>query len=503
MSKNSNAPKSLKILAGVMDEKNLVLYKTDGTTHIISAKDYKIDKVLEQVIKAVALGEIPFEINLESFSNHIQYASVNPDIEFYIVEDVVGNNLYNNAKVTAADIRKTGKPLELDLPEGHTIVSLVKGKAIPGMEVLDQQFRRANETNSIGIYNFLVRMASVIDQRGHSMKDLLKFMAKLDLPIADDGCVIAYKALCSTEKEGVFVDAYTRRVTQKVGSYVCMAEKLVDPNRLKDCSNGLHVASRGYLKSGFDGCDVLVMLKIPPENFITVPEYDPSKVRVMGYHILLQASEKARDLLFDGKLITKDREASKALADAISGNHTEITEIVEIRGHKGRDIKITPTSVAFTKKKNTKKTSKKKAPALAKSLDEDLGTKATPKSVKASVKAVRKATKKPVKSKSGEKPTDHQAAALRALESGTSKAEVARAFNTSTRTLGRWVDKFGSQKAKKSASKKKKYDGATPEQLKAFGALEQGKSKSEVAKLVGISPRSLGRWIDKFNFKTS
>lgn len=125
-----------------------------------------------------------------------------------------------------------------------TIIAVVGDKIIPGMELIKSQFGRAAKMGSVqGVENFLKRLSTVIESRSHSVEDLLKFMERADLPIADDGTIIIYKVL---NKQGDrYVDCHTGRVQQWVGAYVCMDPSLVDHNRSNECSNGLHVARRG------------------------------------------------------------------------------------------------------------------------------------------------------------------------------------------------------------------------------------------------------------------
>lgn len=218
--------------------------------------------------------------------------------------------------------------------EELVVAVLQDNTVIHGVEQLNDQFKAvtAGVTSVDGMQRFLNRAASV--ERGHSVEDLLKFVQKGELPFADDGTVLVYKRLRSTNEEGVFVDCHSRKVKQRVGSYVHMAESLVDPNRNQDCSNGLHVARRDYLHS-FNG-DVLVLCKLAPEDVIAVPKYDARKLRAKAYFIIAQLSDEDARLLCNNQPM-KDTEL---LANAIAGNHTPILEYVEITEQYGGGLKI-------------------------------------------------------------------------------------------------------------------------------------------------------------------
>lgn len=220
----------------------------------------------------------------------------------------------------------------------HTIIAVVDNKVIPGMEKIKTQFGRAAKLgNPAGVEKFLQRLASVIERRSHSVEDLLKFMERGDLPIADDGSILIYKVL-QRRSGNKFVDCHTKSVEQWVGAYVCMDEKLVDHNRKNECSNGLHVARRGYINV-FNG-DVCVLAKLAPEDVIAVPAYDANKMRVCGYHIIAELTQDQHNEVRRNRPITSTEEGRKLLARAMSGQHVHKTHEVRITGHMGQGVVV-------------------------------------------------------------------------------------------------------------------------------------------------------------------
>lgn len=217
-----------------------------------------------------------------------------------------------------------------------TVVAVLDDNTIiPGAEALAEQAAAVAQgvTQGTGMANFLRRAGMI--KRGHSVEDLLKFVQKGELPLADDGCVLVYKLLKRTRVEGEFVDVHSGRVKQRVGSFVHMDEHMVDPNRRQDCSNGLHVARRDYLGS-FSG-DVCVLAKLAPEDVIAVPQYDARKLRAKGYHIIAELTDAdrarvCRNLPMEDQVL---------LGNAIAGNHAEVIEYVKITEQKGGGLVIT------------------------------------------------------------------------------------------------------------------------------------------------------------------
>ena len=246
----------------------------------------------------------------------------------------------NGSTGLAQEILAKGKTKGIKPNENAPIVAVVGDKVIPGMEKLANQFDRALKLGSpVGVKAFLNRIASVIDKRGHSVDDLLKFMESGDLPISDSGQVVAYKTLNLQNKEdGTMVDCHSGNVTQWVGSKVFMEPSMVDHNRRNDCSNGLHVARRQYL-GGFQG-NVLTVVLVNPEDFIAVPEYNANKVRVCAYHIVYLCTESEKRAIFSNNPMTTESETRKILGNIIAGNHVGISSTIEIGGERGTNLTI-------------------------------------------------------------------------------------------------------------------------------------------------------------------
>lgn len=401
-----------RIVAAVVDQRNLTLYKQDGTTILIPQGDPRLRRILQEAIPQieaqkwadvvidikednsyqqfeekgsglvrffkvakekllklfgadepvaeVAVGVIPvapaatvpsLDDQEETFEPVIPMTSAKVEHTQAIVDEIIAHAIpvsstqFDEKTVVAQrDIQVKGKtssdhPNE-DSPD--TIIAVVGGKVIPNVELIKSHFTRAAKLGStIGVENFLKRLASVIEHRRHSVEDLLRFLERADLPIADDGSILIYKVLRShgDRTDGKYVDCHTGKVTQWTGAYVCMDPSLVDHNRSTECSNGLHVARRGYI-SQFSG-DVCVLAKLDPEDVITVPTYDANKMRVCGYHILMELSPQQHSLLRQNRPLTEDAEGKSLLALAMMGKHIHRTHEVRITKGSGEGLVIT------------------------------------------------------------------------------------------------------------------------------------------------------------------
>lgn len=391
---------TIRIIAAVVDTRELTMYKEDGESIVIPQGDPRIRELVAKLVPAIEAdnycdlelrdleslphygavqeqtnGFIQFfrvlKSSLKGLLEQLDHLNIDPTAEpeapipvadlrignFPVDEDkkskededeaenVVALATTTQAQAAVNEIMSHAVPatsadFHLPMTKDETVVAVMpeSGTLVSGVEKLDIQIQAvaAKLGSAVGVQRFFERVASV--KRNHSVSDLLTFMQKGELPIADDGTVLVYKRLQATRTPGVFVDCHSRKVTQRVGSHVFMDEKLVDANRRTECSNGLHVARRDYLCS-FSG-NVTVLAKLAPEDVIAVPHADARKLRAKGYHIIAQLSDE------DARLVNSDRPMKDTvlLGNAAAGNHIGIIETVEITQGYGGGLIITPVT---------------------------------------------------------------------------------------------------------------------------------------------------------------
>lgn len=381
-------PNEIRVVSAVADKKQAVLYLEDGNQIILKQGDHRLGDLLDIIIPITARGETAV-VSLEDFSVYAAFEKKTTGLTrfFKVAKDKVkgffgGHTDTHKAVIpeegkaaiikavmgesmTEEEVLQHGEPVNLtdDVGPEEVVVAVVTTPAqpeipatatapavpaqperkavIPGVQNLKPLIDHAVRTNSAqSVQNFLTRCAAFIDKRQHSVDDLMRFLEKGDLPLAEDGSIIAYKMLnWRNQKEGIMQDCHSGNIPQKIGSYVCVNENLVDLNRRTECSNGLHIARRGYL-SGFSG-NVCVVCKIDPEDVMVVPHNDANKVRVKGYHILGILSDAAKSALKQGKPATGDEEALKLIHDAIKGVHVDRLERVQVNGQMGGNVVVT------------------------------------------------------------------------------------------------------------------------------------------------------------------
>lgn len=367
-------PNTIRVVSAVADKKQAILYLDDGNTLVIKQGDHRLGDLLDIIIPITVKGEVAV-VDLQDFSIYAAFenktqgmtkffrmakakvkgwfggqtethkATISEDGKQAIMAAVMGTTM------TEEEVAEHGQPVDMtdEVGDDEVVVAVVENKetgkkaVIPGVQAIKPLIDHAVRTNSAeAVQNFLTRCAQFIDKRQHSVDDLMRFLERGDLPLAEDGSIIAYKMLnYSPHLKGgeLFVDCYSGKITQRVGSYVCVNENLVDLDRRNECSNGLHIARRGYLR-GFGG-DVCVLCKIDPEDVIVVPHDDPNKVRVKGYHILDVMSDEAMMLLKTNKPMTGEEDALEMVYRAIKGDHIDRIEQVQVNGQHGTNIEVT------------------------------------------------------------------------------------------------------------------------------------------------------------------
>ena len=393
----------------------LIEIKNDG--------DYDTAKISEFLTpKLSGLGAV--EINLNDYSRITAILPADLESEGIVVTQII------NGREVQGIFYPRKVAVEVTVGEKKIIV--------PDVENLTGHIKRAVEEKSPSVANFLKRLAPVLDARKHSGEDLMKFIKQSEMPLTNDGRIIAYKRV-KTGPKGYFVDCHTGKVQQRVGTRVKMKVDLVDSSRHNSCSTGLHVANLGYMK-GFSGSHTLIVL-VNPEDFIAVPKGEDTKARVCSYDIIGVLSSSAHDTVNTGAHVTNDAELKALVKKAVEGTHVVAFEEVEV-GNYGEMLSTTSLG-----KTQPKAPVEPVAVSSGTSLNEG-ATEAQPQRDVVAVTRAAQAVTTPVAI------PPEVIIAFDLLLSGVSKNQVADRFETSSRSIGRWMEKhnFDAYKASKDAA---------------------------------------------------
>ena len=118
-------------------------------------------------------------------------------------------------------------------------------------------------------------------------QELFDFLEHKHLPITEDGDFLAYKAVNSE-----YMDKYTGKINNRVGSSVEMVRWGVDDDRGHGCASGLHAGTLEYVQSygSFhegDNTDKCIIIKINPTDVVSVPtDSGCQKLRTCKYLVL-------------------------------------------------------------------------------------------------------------------------------------------------------------------------------------------------------------------------
>lgn len=509
--------KKVTVIGAQGDGRSITLYPIDGNPIVLPARGHRVNEIMAKITKPLSMRK-PVEIDLADYSAHRVVEEKSGGFIRFFKRKVREVGTVFGVKSDTQESTFIGR---MDIGPDETIVAEVNGVEIPGMEKIDVQIDNAAYGEGMkGFTVFMKRLANVIQKRGHSVEELLNFMEKGDLPIADDGSVIGYKTLMrlhmkedDTKSGFTFADKHSGRVHQRVGSRVSMPESKVDASRYTQCSTGLHIARRSYL-AGYMG-DVVCLAKIAPEDIIAVPYDQPSKMRVCAYHLVAELPQSAVAALGRNQAMTKDEACAKILADVIKGDHVGVLEDVRVGMGDNRKIKV-------VKNKKAVKFLGAGENGLAQALEEKEGENLKP----VDIAAVSQEVESNVKTRM--KMTEQQKEVERLALAGHSLSVIAKNVGVSRRTVGRWIDKFSmdigelkeepvEKKAdkpkvgvtKKGAPKKKPAvspatDEMTKEQRHVKSLIEQGHTNlTDIARAANVSRRTVGRWIEKFDLKLS
>lgn len=127
-----------------------------------------------------------------------------------------------------------------------------------------------------------------------SRNELYLFLEAANLPITEDGCFLAYKAVRSD-----FRDKHSGKFDNTPGVTHVMQRHDVDDDRNQTCSYGFHAAAYEYAKNFMSDRDKLVAVKINPADVVSVPsDYGNQKLRCCKYTVAFEV-ENAVDIFKD------------------------------------------------------------------------------------------------------------------------------------------------------------------------------------------------------------
>lgn len=115
-----------------------------------------------------------------------------------------------------------------------------------------------------------------------SVGQLWAFLQHANIPIAEDGCFLAYKKVADD-----YTDFHTGTVHNIPGTVLKMDRNKISDDPREACHFGFHVGALKYAASDFHpGSGRLVIVKVDPEHVVSIPyDYSAMKMRVCEYRV--------------------------------------------------------------------------------------------------------------------------------------------------------------------------------------------------------------------------
>ena len=157
-----------------------------------------------------------------------------------------------------------------------------------------------------------------------SRKELYLFLEAADLPITEDGCFLAYKAVRPD-----FKDKHSGKFRNAPGDILSMPRHDVDDDRNRTCSYGFHAAAYEYAKNFMSHGDKLVAVKINPADVVSVPsDYKNQKLRTCRYEVTFEVPG-ADDVLKDRHYYDTSSVVPAEWADAFFGDDADDSDDIQ------------------------------------------------------------------------------------------------------------------------------------------------------------------------------
>ena len=417
------------VVSMLVAEKTLTLITAEGEVLAMTIDGPHDTDQLAEYLTPKLDGKSVIPVNLSDYLSSVKALST-PEFE--------EEGIFVTQIVNGRSIQGIFYPQKIDVSvqvEGGSSERVV----IPNVDNLEKHMKRAADDGSPSVRNFLKRLAPVVKDRLHSAEDLMKFIKRSDMPLTDDGLIIGYKRVNKRGED--YVDCHSGNITQRVGDHVWMDVDGVDPSRNRSCSHGLHVANLGYL-SGFSGSNTLIVL-VKPEDFIAVPNHEETKCRVCAYDIVGVLSDTVHKKVGDS-FIDGDVDFESLISRTVNGERPQILRSVKVGQRRVEEI------VLLDQPETTAKPAPKKS--SAKASGKSLETIKTREKNKDILKMAKQSKKSDTSWNSA--PSEVMAVFDAMIaQPDESKAALARRFDTSTRTIGRWCDKYDFEGYQASLSK--------------------------------------------------
>lgn len=297
----------INIKAVIQDMDKCTVYSEDGTRYVFPIASEEAETIRKELPKLYAKQPCIVDLDVTE-AVPLNDIAKQFEVVFMKLLEPLAETLGSTAILDAVTEVFKGTSLKGQ----ENIIAKTKTGQVNNVEkmakVIDNEIKNKQPK---GVMNLISRLGNM---DSNLVQNLLNFLERADLPIADNGDIIAYKALNRSKDH--YVDIFSGKVKQRVGTRVYMPRDCVDSDGSCGCSVGLHIAARSYL-SNFGG-NVITLVRIKPEDVVSVPNEDVTKMRVCSYQILAELPTEGYELIKKNKPITTNTECQLLLQKALS-----------------------------------------------------------------------------------------------------------------------------------------------------------------------------------------
>lgn len=127
-----------------------------------------------------------------------------------------------------------------------------------------------------------------------AVDELYDFLEVGELPITEDGCFLAFKNVRND-----YMDIHSGTKSNRIGDKPSMPRNMVDDDKNRTCSSGLHFCSISYLPHfSYQNGGHTMIVKINPADVVSIPaDYNNTKGRASTYEVVAEYMDNWQERL--------------------------------------------------------------------------------------------------------------------------------------------------------------------------------------------------------------
>lgn len=173
----------------------------------------------------------------------------------------------------------------------------------------------------------------------NSIDQLWNFIDHHQLPLTEDGCILAYKAVRPN-----YMDKFSGKISNHIGAVIKMDRNKISDDPMYHCAAGLHVGGLQY--SGPEGWysshgDKCIIVKVNPKNVVCVPnDHGYAKVRTCEYEVVKDYTDILKPCLYDTNYDEVEGDEFDDIDEFFAQEALQVGDIVSYNGVAAEVLRI-------------------------------------------------------------------------------------------------------------------------------------------------------------------